>query len=829
MAGSFGGTVKLTGESEYVRALKTITSNLTVMTSEMKLLSTQYDASDKSTEAITSRNNILNKELAEGNKKVELYKKALSDFRNQQDTSAASMMQMIIQLEKEQKKLDDLKNSTSSTSKEIKEQEKVVADLSTELSKNEAQYEKNKLTLNKYEQQLNLAQADVNNLTKEVDKNEKTLKEASTSVNKNSDELKNMADKSDQAGKKVNILGDIIKANLISEVIISGVKKLGSAVAGLGKAFTSSIGDGIKYNSMIEDYAMSFQTMTGSADKSKEMMNEIKKTAKETPFEIDGMADSVKQMMAYGIEADKSLELTKLLGDVSQGNMDKMNSMAYAMGQISSAGKLNGQDLRQLINAGFNPLEEMSRTTGESMESLKDKMSKGKITYQMVEDSLKSVTAAGGRFHNAMQNASKTFSGQMDMMKEGWSNFKGILSGGITTAISQDILPALNNILDSGTDLLSAVLGGDETKIEEAKEKLINEITTIAQSLVEVIPSLLSSFGAVLESLIIVIEESLPEILNAGVKILETLLKGIVSFIPKIIPTVSSIFMTLVTTIVSMLPEILQAGITVLIELITGINQTLPELIPTIINAVILMATTLLDNIDQIIDAGISIIFGLADGLMKALPDLIDKIPLIIDKLVNAITNNLPKIIEMGIVLTVKLAVGLIKAIPKLIAKIPQIITALVNGLAEGVGKMAGVGLNLIKGLWNGINNAKDWIIGKIKGFGKAILGGIKSFFGIKSPSTLFEDEVGTNLALGIGKGFSKEMNDVTKEMESSIPRDFDLGVTANYKGNIEPSNYSKEMLIDAFKDALSGMTFQAFDKTFGELVISNVERAVYL
>ena len=183
----------------------------------------------------------------------------------------------------------------------------------------------------------------------------------------------------------------------------------------------------------------------------------------------------------------------------------------------------------------------------------------------------------------------------------------------------------------------------------------------------------------------------------------------------------------------------------------------------------------------------------------------------------------------MGITLVVKLGAGLIKAIPQLVKQIPQIITALVNGLGDGLSKMADVGLNLVKGLWNGIKNAKDWVIKKIKGFGNDILDGIKSFFGIKSPSRVFEDQIGKNLALGIGEGFTDEMDTVRSDIENAIPTDFDLGVNTNFNNLSTAENiYSKEVLVDAFKEALSGMTFKAFDETFGELVVEHVEKVVY-
>ena len=240
------------------------------------------------------------------------------------------------------------------------------------------------------------------------------------------------------------------------------------------------------------------------------------------------------------------------------------------------------------------------------------------------------------------------------------------------------------------------------------------------------------------------------------------------------------------------------------------------------------------------------------------MPTLIDKIPDIIDKLITAITDNLPKIIEMGITLTIKLAEGLIKAIPQLVSKIPQIISSLVKGIAnyyskifaiggellgkvkdgivKGISGMVDVGKNLVQGLWNGINNAKDWVLDKIKGFGKSILNGIKSFFGIHSPSTLFRDEVGSFLAQGVGVGFEDEMEDVAKDMQKSIPTDFDLGVNTttssdilNSSGGINTNVLStSENLVEALQEALSGMSFKVDGDKFGELVIDNVEKVVY-
>lgn len=153
------------------------------------------------------------------------------------------------------------------------------------------------------------------------------------------------------------------------------------------------------------------------------------------------------------------------------------------------------------------------------------------------------------------------------------------------------------------------------------------------------------------------------------------------------------------------------------------------------------------------------------------------------------------------------------------------------DGITNGISGMLDVGKNLVKGLWNGINNAKDWVLDKIKGFGKSIVNGIKGIFGIHSPSTVFRDEIGVNLAKGIGVGFEDEMGNVNDTIQKSLPTDLDvspnLNLNSNTTGNYGISdNYSA--LVSALQDALDGMSFKVDGDKFGELVVDKVERVIY-
>ena len=158
----------------------------------------------------------------------------------------------------------------------------------------------------------------------------------------------------------------------------SGIRKLGglakggmSVLAGAIGSVTAALGAGaaagVKYNASIETYQTSFEVMTGSAEKAAEVIDRLKKVGAETPFELPDLADTTQLLMNYGFTADEAMDKMMMLGDISQGSADKMSRIATAYGQMSSAGKVQLEDVKQMIEAGFNPLQEISETTGDSM------------------------------------------------------------------------------------------------------------------------------------------------------------------------------------------------------------------------------------------------------------------------------------------------------------------------------------------------------------------------------------------------------------------------------------------------------------------------------
>ena len=303
------------------------------------------------------------------------------------------------------------------------------------------------------------------------------------------------------------------------------------------------------------------------------------------------------------------------------------------------------------------------------------------------------------------------------------------------------------------------------TKITELKTSILTELSPALNQMLQDLTGVLDGTADAPEKLANTIGGMLDTILTKSVEIL-----------PQMGEMATSLILTFGETIINKLPDVINSAILIMTSFIDTLSEKIPDLIPIIINAVLTIADNLIGNVDKVIDAGIKLILGLADGLIKALPQLVSKIPVIIENLLSAILRNLPKLLNAGVELIISLGNGLIKAIPQLLAQLPTIISHIIKGLlTEGVPALIQAGADLLAGLFKGmLNPAVIWE--NIKKIGGGILDGVKSFFGIKSPSKLFRDEVGAYLgegmALGIGDGFADNIKGVNKAIVKSMKFD---------------------------------------------------------
>lgn len=592
----------------------------------------------------------------------------------------------------------------------------------------------------------------INNETKSLKESEAALSDTTNKLDNFGKETEDAGKKTEELGQKSLTVGDIISANLISEAIIGGVKALGNAISGASKAMVDMATGAASY----ADDILTTATNTGmSTEKLQEYSAVAELVDVSTETLTKSMAKNIKSMSTAQSGTGAAAEAYKKLGvavtdqngklrdgeevywdaiDALGGIQDETERDALAMEIFGKS----AQDLNSLVAVGSKGFEEMSEKAHSMGAVLSDE-----------------ALASLGAFDDELQVLAST--------SKATSN---ILGSAFAPALT-DLLGWTNEVGGAFNGMMNTIINGGD--VEGATTYFVDTITTMVGDLSNIIPQIIDMGVKLIDGLINGITQALPALLAEAPKLITTIIDGITSAITQLIPVVVMIITTLATALIENLPTILQAGIDILLGLITGITSSIPELIPVIVDAILLIVETLIDNLDMIIDAAIQIILALADGLIRALPKLIEKAPIIIQKLITAITSNMPKIIQMGITLIVELAKGLIKAIPQLISKVPQIMKALISGFTTNIKSMVTIGGDLLKGIWNGLSGAKDWLLKKIKGLMSSITDGIKAFFGIKSPSRLFRDEIGKNMALGIGVGFENEMHDVKKGIINSV------------------------------------------------------------
>jgi tape measure domain-containing protein len=223
-----------------------------------------------------------------------------------------------------------------------------------------------------------------------------------------------------------------------------------TALAGLGAAGAAAIGAFVVTSSnaaaSIEDLALQFEVLTGSAQTSKDLLKAFREEEKKSALNTQDYANAAKTFLAFGGSVADTLPTLKMLADVSMGNSERFESLALAFAQTTAAGRLMGQEVLQFVNAGFNPLEQIARDTGKSMADLKKEMEDGKISVKMVRDAFVNATSAGGRFYGAIDKGSATTSAKINQTKAAVTQLQVAFGTGFNQGL-KDALDATNNFL----------------------------------------------------------------------------------------------------------------------------------------------------------------------------------------------------------------------------------------------------------------------------------------------------------------------------------------------------------------------------------------------
>lgn len=299
-----------------------------------------------------------------------------------------------------------------------------------------------------------------------------------------------------QAIDKFTPIADKINKSIKAhEARLASLSDVGKRMQSVGAKMTAAISLpivgmlawSVKSAAGFESLREQFNVMLGDVKRGSDMVNKIRDFAAKTPFQLKGLGDAAKVMLAFGISQEKIIPNLQMLGDVAGGNQQKLDSLTLAFSQIQSTGRLMGQDLLQLINAGFNPLQIISEKTGVSMAVLKDSMSEGAISAEMVSRAFEIATSKGGRFYKNMIRQSKTFNGVMSTL---WDNLNIIAA-----TIGDTIIPALKKLITSFNNMTENIVD-----FVNNNPKLV-KMGVIFLGIVAAIGPLLVAFGTLLTML----------------------------------------------------------------------------------------------------------------------------------------------------------------------------------------------------------------------------------------------------------------------------------------------------------------------------------------
>lgn len=229
----------------------------------------------------------------------------------------------------------------------------------------------------------------------------------------------------------------------------------GNMIADFAKKAASELGkvvqSGMDYNASMESYLTNFKVMLGSEEAAATKISEIRKMAASTPFALSDLTEGTQTLLQFGIAADDTTDVLKQLGDISLGNADKLQTLVRAYGKMSSAHKVTLENVNMMIDAGFNPLNQICDATGESMSDLYKRISDGKVSFSELQAAVEAATSEGGQFYNGMLEASQTFSGRMSTLKDNVAALTGELTSGLFSALG-DLVVKLNEVVTSFLD-----------------------------------------------------------------------------------------------------------------------------------------------------------------------------------------------------------------------------------------------------------------------------------------------------------------------------------------------------------------------------------------
>ena len=372
----------------------------------------------------------------------------------------------------------------------------------------------------------------------------------------------------DQASGQVETLAGKLKGGLATaaKVGASAIGAASTAIVALGKI-------GLDYNSQMEQYTTNFTTMLGSQEAAVQKVEELKKFAASTPLSMDDLAKGTQTLLAFGVESENSTGILRQLGDIALGDADKMQRLSTAFGKATAAGKVTGDTVQQMIDAGWNPLIQISQSAGETMEETQKRMSAGAISVQELQAAMEAVTTGTGQFAGGMEAASHTTQGLISTLQDNARALVGEVFQPISDGLLGQVLPGAIEAISSLTTAFRE--NGISGMIEAAGGIVGSAIGEFTNAL----PQFVNTAVEIVKSLVTGIKDNLPQIAEGAVTTVETLADGIIDMLPSIIETGLELIVSLANSLITHLPQLIVKIPEIIQAIVRGFSQGMPNII----------------------------------------------------------------------------------------------------------------------------------------------------------------------------------------------------------------------------------------------------------
>ena len=770
-------SIDLTGEKEYRAACTNINSSLREIGSEMKLTTAEFADNADSVEALTAKQKLLQKQFDEQAKKAEAAEKALKKMRDNgiEPTNPA--------YQKMQTNLNNTKADMVKIQKEID-------DTSKKLKSSKVDWESVGETVGKAGKAIGAACAAMGAAitsagaaffglageTREARENMGKLETSFTTAGHSAEDAKNtytelygVLGDDGQATEAAAHLAKLttnekelsdwtnictgVYATFGDSLPIEGLTEAANETAKTG-SITGNLADALNWAGVSED---DFQASLDACTSEQERQALITSTLNGLYSEA---ADKYREVNGDIIDAQKATanlnSAMAALGAIAEPIITKLKQLAAELLQeITPFVELIGKGLTGALSGAESAAEDFTDGLLGMVTFAIEKLTEMLPTF--LEFAVKMIAnIATGIAQSLPTLVPSLVQLVTDIVQVLIDNIPLLIDAALqlVTGLAEGIINAIPVLVAALPQLITSLIDGLLSAIPQIIQAGIDLLTALITALPEIITTIVEAIPQIIEGIITALTENIPLIIQAGIDLL-------VAALPQLITS-------LIDGLLSAIPQIIQAGIDLLTALITALPEiitTIVEAIPQIIEGII---TALTENIPLIIQAGIDLLVALIQALPQIITTIVQAIPQIISGIVNALIGNIDQIIMAGVQLFVALIQNLPTIIVEIVKAVPQIVSGIVQAFASLGGEMINAGANLLHGLWEGISGAASWLWEKVSGWASSLVSGIKDFFGIHSPSTVFA-EIGGNMADGVGVGFTDNMGGVEGDMTAAM------------------------------------------------------------